>query len=307
MLNRLLIFSVLIFLIGCSNNRTLVVIDGVENEIYRPPGTIEIKENVYVDEFELSNIDYREYLSWLDQVHGKNSMIYKNAYPDLSVWQSANEALKGLEKEYFSNPAYDYYPVVGISLEQARDYTKWRTDRVAEMILTLKAYIEPPKELAPATHFTIERYLLGTYKWVLKKEKKRTFPVYSIPTEKEWTTYVAADLEAQILQDKELKNNKRILNRGGNLYNIKQQGSIQEKGPMLRLGFGINDNGLTHVIGNVSEMTTEGIARGGNWKESLVAIIENDRHQFEKANYFTGFRNICQWKQLGKQTGTVGH
>jgi hypothetical protein len=36
---------------------------------------------------------------------------------------------------YFRHPAYNNYPVVGVSWRQANDYASWRTDRVNEYIL----------------------------------------------------------------------------------------------------------------------------------------------------------------------------
>ncbi len=53
-----------------------------------------------------------------------------NVYPDTLCWihdftYSFNEPMT---KMYFSHPAYDEYPVVGVSWKQARAFSIWRTD-----------------------------------------------------------------------------------------------------------------------------------------------------------------------------------
>ena len=57
---------------------------------------------------------------------------YKNEtpisiYPDTLIWNFLpnSQKAKMMSKLYFSNPAYDNYPVVGVSLLQAKTYCRW--------------------------------------------------------------------------------------------------------------------------------------------------------------------------------------
>lgn len=297
MKKQLFLLVLTVFILSCGSPAK-VIIDGVENTTYRPPGTVKIQDNVYVDQFELSNIDWREYLGWLETVYGKSSLVYKDAYPDLAVWRAANGYLKGFEKDYFTNPVYNEFPLVGVSLEQAKNYTKWRTDRVAEMILVQEKHIKSPEVLTEATHFTIAKYLSGTYQGILKQEKRQLLPVYKIPTKLEWNNYVYTDVAQLVNEDKELKQNQKLIKKGRSLYNLKQNEQPQEMGPMLRFGFGESKNGLSHVLGNVSEMTLSEEVIGGNWQHSLSNLLENDAQQLIGPNYYTGFRNICTWEKF---------
>ena len=36
-----------------------------------PPGTIKLKENFYVNKTEVTNVEYREYLHWLNKIYGQ--------------------------------------------------------------------------------------------------------------------------------------------------------------------------------------------------------------------------------------------
>ena len=94
-----------------------------------PPGTIYLKQNLYIDQIEVSNIAWIEYLYWLKVKYGDASKEVQNAMPDTEVW-------KALYKTDFKASSigneFNYYPVVGISYEQAVAYCQWRSERVKE-------------------------------------------------------------------------------------------------------------------------------------------------------------------------------
>ncbi len=52
-----------------------------------------------------------------------------NVYPDTRTWATdfPNSQTDMMVQQYFSNPAWDDYPVVGITWKQARAYAKWRS------------------------------------------------------------------------------------------------------------------------------------------------------------------------------------
>src|SRR5690606_29740327 len=90
----------------------------------------------YMDEAEVTNHQYREYLYWLNRVFGESyPEVGKNALPDTLVWREELAFNEPFVETYFRHPSYDDYPVVGVNWLQANDFAAWRTDRVNNMIL----------------------------------------------------------------------------------------------------------------------------------------------------------------------------
>ena len=116
----------------------------------------------YLDETEVRNIDYREYLHWLSHVYASDyRFLYFQALPDTAAFRRRLGYNEPMTEYYLSHPAYEDYPVVAVSWVQASKYCEWRTDRVNELILMREGIID--KFLAPqdqAKHFNMDAYLL---------------------------------------------------------------------------------------------------------------------------------------------------
>lgn len=116
----------------------------------------------YMDETEIRNLDYREYLYWLNHVYASDyRFLYRQALPDTLVWRERLAYNEPMVELYLRHPAYQEYPVVGVSWVQATRYCEWRTDRVNELILMREGIID--RFLAPqdqAKHFNLDAYLI---------------------------------------------------------------------------------------------------------------------------------------------------
>ena len=158
----------------------------------------------YMDETEISNIQYLEYLYWLKRVFLDFPEIYKQTLPDTLIWRDKLSYNEPYVKYYLRHPSYQDYPVVGVNWIQASDFTKWRTDRVNEMILIRKGLVklEDLNNQSNENNFNTEAYLSGQYDPVTKRELKDFAPTggtrkvrmedgiflpdYRLPTESEW-------------------------------------------------------------------------------------------------------------------------
>ena len=100
----------------------------------------------YIDETEVTNLMYIEYLDWLETVfplsEPRFKQIYEGALPDTLVWRNTLGYMEELTTNYLRHPAYAEYPVVGINWLQAVQFAEWRTNRVNEYILERESYIE---------------------------------------------------------------------------------------------------------------------------------------------------------------------
>jgi sulfatase modifying factor 1 len=130
----------------------------------------------YMDETEIANVDWQEYLYWIRKYFPDDRELYYNALPDTLVWRRPLSYNEPYVDNYFRHPAFQDYPVVGISWEQAVAYTQWRTDRVNEQILRSKGRLASLKTLAagskggtvttvsgPSEPFNTDIYLNGQY------------------------------------------------------------------------------------------------------------------------------------------------
>ena len=166
MKSKLILLILILLTSGCIASYE-IELESNKYEVLSPINTIRISDNFYVDQTEISNIDYREYQYYLKFVHGENSKILQESLLDTTVCNSIKK-LETASDVYFVHPMYDYYPVIGITLDQAKKYSEWRTEVITEMELISLGLIKLNKHRTPENYFTIERYLEGEMDWIIK-------------------------------------------------------------------------------------------------------------------------------------------
>ena len=167
----------------------------------------------YMDEVEVSNVNWRMYLHWMKTVFGSHPELVARAIPDTLVWREELAYNEPYLRYYFSHVAYNHYPVVGVSWEQCMDYCIWRTDRVNELRLVNAGIIQFPDfeslrtnpdilDVAQNQVFNTDKYQLSPefnpapgrrpMRTVFGEERKTTMsdgillPRFRLPTEAEW-------------------------------------------------------------------------------------------------------------------------
>jgi len=188
----------------------------VQDDVMRDWNNTPTQQNVmsfYMDETEVTNKMYLEYIKYLKKVYPPEKPeftgIYESALPDTLVWRGRLSYNEDLVVNYFRHPAYGEFPVVGVNWFQANSYAKWRTDRVNELILEREGFLSNEAREAPldgeANVFSTETYLrrpeltyggqIDSLQGKNKKDSISVFasvsdgiilPGYRLPTETEW-------------------------------------------------------------------------------------------------------------------------
>ena len=287
----------------------------------------------YMDETEVRNIDYREYLYWTRNTYGETyPEVWKRALPDTLVWREELAFNEPLVETYLRHPAFDDYPVVGVNWIQANEYSKWRSDRVNEMILIEKGIIDPTPDQKNENNFDTEAYLAGQYEPSVRKNLKDirsggerrvifedgiVLPVYRLPTEAEWEYAALALLGNQATSKDELISDRRIYpwngntvryqkrnkNQGQMLANFKRSGgdyggmagALNDKAftPSKVRDNMPNDYGLYNMAGNVNEWVAD-LYRPMTTSD----LADSENHEL---NPFRG--NSFYHKKLDPETG----
>lgn len=250
----------------------------------------------YIDECEVSNANYREWLFWINRVYTEYPDQYQAALPDTLVWRRPLAYNEPYVENYLRHPAYSDYPVVGVNWIQASNFCKWRTDRVNENILYRDEILDRAGiiDQQGENNFDTEAYLYGQYEGIAGKDPMKDLnpnndtrrvrwddgmllPKYRLPTEAEWE-YAALGLigntESERLSDRKIFpwNSHVVRNAGeedrgrmmanfvrGNGDYMGTAGELNDKGDVTVdvHSYWPNDYGLYCMAGNVNEWVAD--------------------------------------------------
>ncbi|MDI9862116.1 MULTISPECIES: T9SS ring complex lipoprotein PorK/GldK [Flectobacillus] len=254
----------------------------------------------FLDDTEISNNEYRQFTTAMltdsISVLGEEK-IMSEYYPDTTVWSKDFSYHNGdpMTEYYFSSPAFDLYPVVGVSWRAAKYFCEWRTKALNDYRTAEGMYISPR---------------------------------YRLPSEAEWE-WAARGGKASA---KYPWGNPYVANgKGCLLANFKpHRGNYDSDGYAYTApvnAYNPNDYGLYNMAGNVAEWCIDAysdnavaitwdlntlnddkdeprkVIRGGSWKD-VAYYLETGTRSYEyedKKRSYIGFR--CAMTHLGRSSG----
>ncbi|MBN2668802.1 MAG: SUMF1/EgtB/PvdO family nonheme iron enzyme [Bacteroidales bacterium] len=286
----------------------------------------------YLDQWEVRNIDYREYLYWLKRVFIDYPEVYTAALPDTLVWRKKLGYNTPYVDYYFRHPAYKDYPVVGVNWIQANDYCAWRTDRVNEMIMVREGLLfMDPSSQSGEENFNTEAYLAGQYEGMVRDQledlspnadfrKVRMedgifLPKYRLPTEAEWE-FAAYALIGNMMAEERIFSQKiypwnghyiRVDDRSG--FDVDDVGKIRAntvrgRGDYMGVAGALNDANAPTAPVNFYWPNAYGVyAMAGNVNEWVMDVYR--KLSYEDMDEFRPFRGNVFQTQVKDEEGLI--
>ena len=256
------------------------------NGLVLGPGAVRFSHSgLAIDEAEITNLDWRLFVAEGFPADASSNDIRPSVLPDPAALPVPN---------YYSSPFYAYYPVVGISYEQAQLYCQWRTQAVNERLKQGNSFAGE----------SVEYRLPTEAEWEEAAEVRSGLPYGSTCLE---LPVRVAPRAAAYLQKRsgsttavgQIKADIMAYNRQ---HPVRSWISYAQAEPyFLRLATPgyvyqgpANDFGLFQMLGNVAEMVQErGLTKGGSYRDDLAACQIKARGHVGGPAPTVGFRAIC--------------
>lgn len=304
---NIILLLVSVMILSCSATEKLT--ESNYHLLQIPPNGVVIADNFFCDLTEMDNIGWLEYMYWTADIFGSTSAEYMTTLPDTLVWRFKGGCFESCVDLYLKHPAYQRFPVVGITQHQAIDYSKWRSNRFFEVLLIRLKKIEFDSSQNKDSYFTIEKYFNGTFGKILPGDKVKYYPNFRLPTlaERKQILQYADSVDRTYFEKCNSKYCKDCKANFPKFYSdiipCKRDslGYLIHPDPTISTYSNFSakkGEPIYNLRGNVGEWILEdSVTVGGGWYDSRVKILQTDTFHITSQNAWTGFRNVSEWKE----------
>ena len=235
-----------------------------------------INDDLYVCKYEVSNLEYRTFLNDMEM---KNPLLAKDYKIDSMKWTEGTNYAEPMSTYYHIHPAYNNYPVVNVSLDGARAYCEWLTDK----------YNSDPKRKFKKVRF----YIPTEEEWMSVANAGNKNKMYP------WANYYLRNTSGQFLCNFRHVGDENIsYDAAKKEYTIipeaKIAGSLSDRGMFttaVNAFDAIAPYGIHNMSGNVAEMVNEkGIAKGGSFNSPGFDVRIESKMNHTSPSPEIGFR-----------------
>ena len=250
------------------------------------PGVVWIDRNLYIDETEVANIHWLEFRR--------------------ATGRGPQRSGPTMPADYARNPKFRFYPVVGVSYQEAQAFCQWRGELVTQKYNAKKGFRPTDQE------YTVFRFQLPSetqwQKCASGGIDTRQYPhgstVLRAPVK---FSNVAGEylsgLTAQSISGAQLQQRLDAFTRDKEqdyLINCRrdQHVFLNLTVPFQIWSYPANQFGIYNLLGNVAEMAREeGVARGGSWLDPLADCRIESRRRYQGPQADLGFRCVCTFER----------
>ncbi|MEP2023518.1 MAG: SUMF1/EgtB/PvdO family nonheme iron enzyme [Reichenbachiella sp.] len=214
-----------------------------------PPHTIPLFKKTYIDATEVANIHYQEFLHFVERDSGQE--IHDSYLPVLDEKYMTN---------YYNNPEFYFFPVVGINPQGAKTFCDWRAKNLNE---GLKVFLEnesPYKKYKYVGRLPTEHEWKRAAGHSTKEIEDRTYEI-----SKKGKEYLENDIVKNGFADTKILESDTYYGYNVNLDHGTEF-ALRKEIPFYIYGFEPKTSGTYNMFGNVKEIVNEGYAIGGSYK-----------------------------------------
>lgn len=231
-------------------------------------------EGFFISSLEVTNLEYKEFVYWMKQHKPKEWKVY---LPDTTVWARDIAYGEPYKNHYYQHHAYNDYPVVGITLQQAIAYCEWLT----EIYIPRKNDVKPIFSLPTKKQWIRAARGESThvYPWggsyIRNEEGYVLANFFTIGSPYVHRNHKTKELEIVYSEDRTLGSLGFITTAVGSYWP--------------------NQFGVYNMSGNVAELVADDtVAMGGSWNDPGYDIrVESEQPATEPTSTI-GFRVIAQ-------------